>query len=164
MSEAHSSVTGLTIEQTRWFWSLFEGHGPEDCWPWPRSCAWRGYGQVMFNNRKFLTHRLAWMLANEQDIPMKMHIAHSCDNPGCCNPRHLSLASAKENERQAWARGRKPRGEQNGLSKLNDAAVRFIRLLHAQGHSLRDLAKGFRVSHTTVVQVVERVTWKHVAD
>jgi hypothetical protein len=60
----------------------------------------------MFNGERKLAHRLAWELANDDHIPRGMVILHSCNNPDCIRPEHLSLGTQKENIAQAWRQGR----------------------------------------------------------
>ncbi|MFB9187253.1 HNH endonuclease signature motif containing protein [Dactylosporangium sucinum] len=53
-----------------------------------------------------LAHRVAWEVANGQPIPDGLQVLHSCDNPPCCNPAHLSIGTQAENMQQMVARGR----------------------------------------------------------
>lgn len=57
----------------------------------------RGYGIVDVSydycEKRFpiLAHRLAWVLANDQEIPADKIVCHTCHNPSCCNHEHLYL-------------------------------------------------------------------------
>ena len=57
-----------------------------------------------------------------------------------------------------------PPGEAHGRAVLTDDRVRLLRELHRQGFTKAKLARAFRVSATTVAQVVLRRTWRHVLD
>lgn len=70
--------------------------------------GWRtavGYGSTSFRCKPHATHRLMY-LAAIGPIPDGMQVLHSCDNPPCMNPRHLSLGSGQENMQQSVERGR----------------------------------------------------------
>jgi hypothetical protein len=86
-----------------------------ECWDWRGSRDKDGYGFKTINgwgNRR--THRLAWAWANgmwrrnggDISIPADAQILHSCDNPACVNPAHLSIGSCADNMRDKSRKGR----------------------------------------------------------
>ncbi len=73
------------------------------CWNWTGALNTYGYGQVWFENRDALTHRVlyAWLVeplprGHGRHIPQIDHLA--CENRRCCNPSHLELVSARQNQ------------------------------------------------------------------
>jgi hypothetical protein len=58
---------------------------------------------------------------------------------------------------------RMPRGQRVGGSVLNEAQVREIRLQRARGEKLKTIARDFGISQMSVINVVRRKTWAHVA-
>ena len=66
------------------------------CWPWlgPRNA--KGYGTIKVGQSSRLAHRMAF-LALVGPIPEGMCVCHRCDNPPCCNPKHLFAASQRDN-------------------------------------------------------------------
>ena len=58
---------------------------------------------------------------------------------------------------------RAPKGEAHWRAKLDEAAVKVIRLRASAGEQHRELASVFDVSETTIHKVVLRKSWKHVA-
>lgn len=93
------------------FWSRVDttpGYGPNgDCWEWQGAVKSqkRPYGTVYFASRSWLTHRLAWFLTNDGDLP-KMVRHFVCDNPRCCNPAHLLGGTHADNMRDMVRHGR----------------------------------------------------------
>ncbi len=87
--------------------------GPDACWPWTRSkIRDGGYGQIGRGGHDggiVLTHRLAWEIANGP-VPDGMRVLHECDNPPCCNPKHLFLGTQADNLRDMTAKGRRCAG------------------------------------------------------
>lgn len=78
------------------------------CWLWRGACAGASDRPcVWFRGRSVYVARL--VLRVKLGRPLKPHLvaAHSCDNPLCVNPSHLSEATHSRNLRDAWARGRR---------------------------------------------------------
>ena len=92
------------------FWAQLQKGGEDDCWQWTGTTNDDGYGKIGVNGKKVGAHRYSYELHNGP-IPEGMHVLHSCDNPGCANPKHLSIGTHKQNMEQRDARGR------NGFSK-----------------------------------------------
>lgn len=87
------------------FWNKVNILGDDDCWEWKRSRNIAGYGWYRDNKIITLSHRKAWSLVNGE-IPEGMFICHHCDNPPCCNPKHLFLGTAADNNRDRDKKGR----------------------------------------------------------
>lgn len=56
------------------------------------------------------------------------------------------------------------KGELHPLSKLTEESVKDIRELAAEGMNLQLLAIWYKVSHSTIRNVVKKRTWVHVED
>jgi hypothetical protein len=141
--------------------------GPEACWPWTGYRNRGGYGRVYADARMQYAHRLAWEQANGP-IPAGLDICHTCDNPPCCNPSHLWAGTARENLRDAAAKGRLTAvfrtGEAATFHKLTWEAVRLIRARHAAGESERPLAREYGVSQPAIHYIVTGQTWPDVTN
>lgn len=87
---------------------------------------------------------------------------HSCDNPACVNPDHLTAGTHRENLRGMVERNRSTRGERNYRSKLTTAAVSMIKKRLAAGESQSSLAREFGVAPVTVHWIAAGKTWGHV--
>ena len=60
---------------------------------------------------------------------------------------------------------RHPRGEEpyrSSTAKLTESDVRNIRTLLSDGYLIKDIAKGFGVSPTTIGSIKRGYTWSHV--
>lgn len=74
------------------------------CWEWNKSRNPKGYGyfQVLSEG---LAHRASYRLHN-LNCPRGKVVMHSCDNPPCVNPDHLSLGTIKDNNQDRHFKGR----------------------------------------------------------
>lgn len=81
-------------------------HSEEGCVEWPFGRISTGYGTLKFQGRTWLAHRLALSLVEPWHPPYGTFVLHSCDNPPCVNPSHLSWGTNAENMRQMAERGR----------------------------------------------------------
>lgn len=88
------------------FWGKVNRIGFEECWEWMAARDPNGYGRIGGKRpRAELAHRVAYRLTRG-DIPLGLHVCHSCDNPPCCNPNHLFLGTDLDNNRDMRAKGR----------------------------------------------------------
>ena len=147
------------------FWSRVDRSG-SDCWPWRGYICKAGYGTVKWRGQMSRAHRVAYELA-VGPIPDQALIRHGCDNPPCCNPAHLALGSPLDNMADKMGRGRwrgnaTSIGEKHVRAKLTADVVRSIRAAYAAGTTSSQLAREHRVHPSTVMQVVNRLTWKHL--
>lgn len=74
------------------------------CWELKRARDKFGYPRISYNNKSVLAHRLSYKLFNG---PVNnMCVCHSCDNPGCVNPKHLWLGTHQDNMTDKVKKGR----------------------------------------------------------
>jgi len=82
--------------------------GAEDengCWPWIGAKTHYGYGKIRKNHKQIGAHRISYEL-HIGKIPKGMSVLHSCDNPGCVNPKHLFLGTQSDNLKDMFKKGR----------------------------------------------------------
>lgn len=92
-----------------WFWSRVDkSGGPDACWPFTGSRNEDGYGTQQWEGKVHKASRLA-LLFTEGESEGRPFSCHKCDNPPCCNPKHLYWGTPSDNMKDAWARGRKRR-------------------------------------------------------
>lgn len=144
----------------------FESRLREDpntgCIEWQGSRDRDGYGTLRSGRKDHKAHRVAYEKAHGP-IARGLSVCHRCDNPPCCNPAHLFLGTPRDNTHDAVRKGRNARGARNGHTKLNDAAVRHIRALVADGRSQEEVGRLYGVGQTAISSIVRRRTWAHVS-
>lgn len=166
------------------FWSLVpEGDG---CRGWTGTMGAQGYGVISTvisgKTKQYRAHRVAYALANGigiDDIPAGMVVMHSCDNPPCCNPKHLSLGTHTDNAADRHRKGRDAKGdtsagylypglrsgERNGRAKLTEDNVRAIRRRYAGGGiSQRALGEEYGVCQVVVSDIIRQKLWPREVD
>jgi hypothetical protein len=151
------------------FWSKVDktpGHGPRgDCWVWTARLDRDGYGQIrVYRSLRKPAHVIAYELIVEPVVP-GMLVLHSCDNPPCCNPSHLSQGTPQQNMDDKHARNRQRylRGTECPQSVFNKETVLQIRHRYIPYKvPLQSLADEYEVSLETVRKVVKRITYRHI--
>lgn len=148
------------------FWEHVDRRGPDDCWEWQASCYKNGYGQTSIkyadgSRSMGLAHRAAYELTYGP-IFGNLNVCHSCDNPKCCNPRHLFLGTTRDNIDDKIAKGRAGgnyhRHEEHG-GKVTWEIVREIRRRAQSGELQKDLALAFSLSLNWIGRIVRREVW-----
>lgn len=133
------------------------------CWNWQKSKDPAGYGQCYDGNKRLKAHRLSYLIFIGE-IPNDKCICHTCDNPGCVNPKHLFCGTLSDNMRDMVNKGRNrpPKGEKNKNSKLTWEKVHKIRKLFADNkYDQPTLAKKYNVSQVSISNVILNKSWKN---
>lgn len=148
--------------------------GKSECWVWAGAKPyhslgpWCNYGRLNYKGTVYFAHRLMYNLLHGQ-IPDDKQVLHSCDNPPCCNPRHLRLGTQTENMLDMHRRGRhnppnRARGERSGAAKLTAAKVSDIRRRYDLGETCACVAKDYGICFQSVWMIGKRLTWKSVPE
>lgn len=153
MSEAEKNVAGqfkeinLTDRQIQQFWSKVK-KGPK-CWEWLGCKTEKGYGK--FSRMK--AHRIAYTLA-KGPIPHGLHVSHHCDNPGCCNPGHLSAVANFQNFAEKVDRN------PSGKVRFKWEDICEMRAMFVNGASKRSIARKFKTIPRHVRAIISGKSWK----
>lgn len=89
----------------RFFKQVILGTEPDDCWGWAGACSRDGYPQINNQGRRIFGSHVSLIL-DGRPRPGTLCALHSCDNPPCCNPRHLWWGTQQENLKDARDKGR----------------------------------------------------------
>jgi hypothetical protein len=154
------------------FWSKVDrSGGPDACWPWMAGMFSTGYGAFKVEGRTVKASRMAYELAYG---PLGSRQAlHHCDNPPCCNPRHLYGGTVQDNVRDRDSRGRRAvgdtvpyenraRGSRHPDARLTESQVSDIRWALGRGSGYGALAVRYGVSKGAIAFIARNRTWKHV--
>ncbi len=145
------------------FWRKVAKCGPTDCWTWTATRDSDGYGHFYCFGKITKAHRASYLMFRGA-IPSGNVVMHSCDNPSCVNPAHLSVGSQLENVRDCSTKGRRAnlKGEAHGRSFLDVETVKAIRNAVMSGVRQIDMARGFGIRKGLVCDIVSRRTWRHI--
>lgn len=138
---------------------------PNGCWEIQGVALHSGHVQICVPDgspRGFYfkrAHVFAWEQANGQRVPKGLVVMHSCDQPRCVNPAHLSVGTQRDNILDSICKGRY---NVFGLQKLNAEQVHEIRALAASGLFQKDIAKRFGIARNTVSGIVHGKSWAHL--
>ena len=134
----------------------------DNCILWTGATDKDGYGTRSIKGVKYQAHRVAYAEHTNEDIDGKV-IMHTCDNPPCVNPKHLKAGIQLDNVRDIIAKGRRRKrvalGEANSVAKLTAKDVRATRVRIAEGKPLKELAKLYGVSPTTITAIKTGQNW-----
>src|SRR5580765_4146954 len=67
------------------------------CWEWQRGCNSNGQAEIQIFGITTLAYRAMMMKITQKHIPEGLVVMHSCDNPKCVNPNHLSIGTVSAN-------------------------------------------------------------------
>ena len=77
-----------------------------DCWEFNGGKNNLGYGMIRDDKKMRTAHRVSYEEHTNTKIPNHLVVMHSCDNPSCCNPQHLSLGTRSDNTQDMMKKGR----------------------------------------------------------
>ena len=133
------------------------------CWEWTASKAGKGYGQIKLprQRRQIYAHQLSYLI-HKGEIPKGRYICHTCDNPGCVNPDHLFLGTAKDNLQDMKAKNRHLCGSKNAIAKLTEDNVRQIKVMLSVKVPQSRIAAVYGVSQIEISRINTGQRWSHV--
>jgi hypothetical protein len=171
------SATEIAASTRDRFWNKVSRQDSESCWVWNGAQFRKGYGNFYIPSIGNIgAHIVAYLLAHPSELLNPDDcVLHGCDNPPCCNARHLFKGSKKDNTRDMmkkgrakfahnieFARGRQPKGEDHSHAKLTEADVIAIRTARANGIGQKVLARLYGVRYQTIQAIDHKRSWSHL--
>ena len=136
----------------------------EGCWYWRSAVGSRGYGIFWHSSERksVFAHRFSYELHHGKTPESGKVVMHSCDNPLCVNPAHLSVGTTKDNALDAKQKNRLAVGERNGGGKkLSEKQVYIIKMMKGAIGSTK-MASIFNVSSNTIKRIRNGKIWSSV--
>lgn len=152
------------------FWQKVDVRSSDECWPWKAAFRRKneGYGAFYFDGRHHPASRMALFLSGIT-VPAGMEVCHHCDNPPCCNPRHLFVGTRQQNNADKVSKGRHSHMEKVNTAKLNRHLVVEIRAeVSARKETLgrhwraREVAQKYGTTVACINDVIARRSWRNV--
>lgn len=154
----------LTENDVLRIWASVSIGQPKECWEWT-GCRRGGYGRIRIQTgggkgKTYTVTRLIYFLTHGID-PGSLQILHECDNPPCCNPKHLWAGTVTDNihDMEMKGRSRHPNGEVVNTAKMLESDILTIR--HSTDTNVA-LAKRFGITDVAISAIRRGQTWKHV--
>jgi hypothetical protein len=94
-------------------------------------------------------HRVSYEM-HKGPIPPGLCVMHSCDNPACANPKHLSVGTLADNNADMFRKRRHRFGERHPdcrLTAVEVAAIRTMSGIHSE------IGKMFGVSQSHISRI-----------
>lgn len=123
----------------------------DSCWIWKGTKNEYGYGVFLLPGKtsSIRAHRFSYQI-HKGEIPVGLVVMHSCDNPICVNPSHLSVGTKLDNNRDAIRKNRTRTGEAHQRSKLTDMQVDEIR---ASSLSQKEISEKYGVNQSQISRI-----------
>ena len=140
---------------------------PNGCWEFQGQCDNRvdkgGYGKI---RKKLLdgtwvyvrVHREMYEIVFDL-IPEGLQVLHKCDNPPCCNPKHLWLGTHDDNHADKQTKGRGTHGEKHWNAKLDWKSITEIK---NDSRFCHEIADTYGVSESTISRIKRGDGWKEI--
>lgn len=92
------------------------------CWEYTGALDRCGYGKFKVNGRNLGAHKISYII-HKCDYDQSLCIMHSCDNPRCINPDHLSPGTHAENVADMISKGRMPKLKKESECRYRDIII-----------------------------------------
>jgi len=155
-------------------WSKVDVKGEDDCWEWKGFINHDGYGRTWINDKGYYAHRVIYDLVYPNTISLSAptsskqtgFLLHNCDNPPCCNPKHLRVGTHDDNMADKAAKGRTPdfSGDKGPRCKLTMEQAREARELRKQGLTVQQLMDKFSISRASMKSLLRGDSYKEASD
>lgn len=126
-----------------------------------RSKAYKDYGVCRVDGKQMLAHRAAYLVAHGS-IPDGLFVMHTCDNPLCVNPDHLTVGTHADNMHDMVAKGRSHPGEKCGTAILSNREAIDIFARTKNNEPNKKIAQDYGISVATVRAIKNEKRWSSI--
>jgi hypothetical protein len=133
--------------------------GEDSCWDWLGLKFSNGRARLSIGKNSHLAYRLFYVLLSNKKIGRKL-ITHSCDNPGCMNPRHFVIGTSSSNSSDMVAKRRSAWGDKNNGAKLTENQAREVKRRILAGESGVLVASDFGIHPESARRIARGSNWK----
>jgi hypothetical protein len=152
-----SPLTWSDDQKSR-FWAKVNVADDDACWEWNASLDKKGYGQFAERHGVMVkAHRTAYELLSGP-ITDGLFACHTCDNPRCCNPRHIFLGTNADNMRDCAAKGRAG-ARKNSKHETDARAVKILRTITGWG-AVR-ISRALSMPFGSVQNILQSRCWRN---
>lgn len=152
------------ISKEKRFWAKVKKAKGNKCWSW-LGAKTRGYGCMRTGaapGKSEYAHRISYEI-NIGPIPKGHHVCHHCDNPECCNPKHLFTGTDADNHADMLKKGRELSGEKHPNSKLKEKDILKMRQLYGKGINCAEIGRRFNINRNYAWQICNKQKWRRLA-
>lgn len=128
---------------------------------WRGGCDRDGYGHFHATIHGVPTqkaHRFSYMLATGEILGTHQLVMHSCDNPRCVNPDHLTAGTPQENTADMIRKGRHMAGRRAGAEKISKLSDEQVRAVLIDPRHYAEIAAAYGISKGHVAEIKARTT------
>lgn len=126
------------------------------CWNWVGAYDKDGYGLVQVSGKLRRAHRVSYEVYSGKTLSKDVCIMHSCDNPSCVSPYHLSEGNNKANQIDASKKGR------HAHQRLTKEQAGEIRKRYLSGEGPMKLSREFKITCGYVINIGKSKKWAHI--
>lgn len=149
----------IKIHTPETFWKRIKVLSNNECWPW-QGANRAGYGTLKYQGKWWRSNRLAYFLTHNETPE---YVCHTCDNPQCCNPKHLFAGNPKTNTEDMISKKRHAHGARVPNAVLNDETVLKLRKEYKENYvTIKSLSRKYNLSPTVIAHALNGKTWKHL--
>lgn len=174
----------LTSEDLDRFWGKIDVRGEEECWPWTAKAKNpAGYGVLKHKSGKnIIASRISCFLRHGPPPHQTAKSLHSCDNPPCCNPKHLRWGTTRDNTEDAISRNRHvnppdthsnpewnakrlaamPKGEAVHNQSLTEGQAREVMALHIGHNNVSQISEATGIKKHVIADICRGRSWRHL--